>query len=68
VLAGVAGTVLVRRSSSGNGRKLGMPKPGSGGSTVKALGAAAKEIGKAGYNVGQLTNEVRRVRERVAKD
>jgi hypothetical protein len=42
---------------------LSLPKPK--GSTVKALGGAAKEIAKGGYAIGQLTSEVRKVREAV---
>jgi len=42
---------------------LSMPKPK--GSAVKILGGAAKEIAKGGYKVGQLTSEVRKVREAV---
>jgi hypothetical protein len=42
-----------------------MPRPsfGSRESVSQALGTAAKEIGKAGYKVGELTSEVRKVRE-----
>jgi hypothetical protein len=55
MVAGAAGGVaLARRRSNGK--------------VAKAFGSATKEIGKAGYRVGQLTNEVRRVRESVAKD
>ena len=36
-------------------------------SAVKAFGFAAKEFGKAGYRLGQLTSEVRRVREVTTK-
>jgi hypothetical protein len=56
-LAGVAGTAAVARWRSN-------------GKAKKAIGAAAtvaKGIGKTGYRVGQLTNEVRRVRESVEK-
>ena len=34
--------------------------------TAKALGGAAVEVGKAGYRVGELTSEVRRVREQAS--
>ena len=63
-IAGLAGgAALARRGSS---RKvLGVPVPGTGQTTAKALSGAAKEIGKAGLKVGQLTNEVRKVREQV---
>lgn len=35
--------------------------------TAKALGAAAVEVGKAGYRAGELASEVRRVREQAAR-
>jgi hypothetical protein len=73
-LAGLAAGAALR-GRAGNGSKLmkrlpgtgGLPMPrlGNGGSTVKALGTAAKEIGKAGYRVGELTAEVRKVREQI---
>jgi hypothetical protein len=68
-LAGVAaGAVVARRGkSSGLMSKLPKPRmPGSNPSTAKALGSAASEIAKTGYKVGQLSSEVRRVREAVA--
>jgi hypothetical protein len=34
--------------------------------TAKALGDAAVEVGKVGYRVGELTSEVRRVREQAS--
>lgn len=34
--------------------------------TAKAFGGTAVEIGKAGYRVGELTSEIRRVREQAA--
>jgi hypothetical protein len=37
------------------------------GKTAKAFSDAAVEVGKAGYRVGELTNEVRRVREQAKK-
>lgn len=42
---------------------LGVPKPKT--STVKVLGGAAKEIAKGGYAIGQLTSEVKKVREAI---
>ena len=75
-LVGLAGGVAISRNGSGK-KLLGvrMPQIGGGGSTkkamegaTKALGTAAKELGKAGYQAGQLTSEVRRVRERVSDD
>lgn len=66
-LAGLAGgAVLARRNSTH--KVLGVPMPrfsGARRTTAEAFGDAAREIGKAGYQVGRLTNEVRRVRERV---
>jgi hypothetical protein len=40
-----------------------MPKLGGGESVTKALGSAAKELGKAGLKAGELANEVRKARE-----
>ena len=37
-------------------------------STAKVVAGAAKEIGKAGYKVGELVSEVRKVREAVSQD
>lgn len=63
-VAGLAGgAVLVRGKTGGKLARLSMPALGSRTTTAKALGMAAKEVGKAGYQVGQLTSEVRRVRE-----
>jgi hypothetical protein len=36
--------------------------------TAKALGAAAVEVGKAGYRAGELASEVRRIREQAARN
>jgi hypothetical protein len=75
-LVGLAGGVAISRNGSGK-KLLGirMPQIGGRGSTKKALdgatrafGTAAKELGKAGYQVDQLASEVRRVRERVSDD
>jgi hypothetical protein len=38
------------------------------GTSAKAFGDMAVEIGKAGYRVGELTSEVRRVREQASKE
>jgi hypothetical protein len=73
-LVGLAGGMALKNGKR-NGRSgmprpklnLSMPKPK--GSTVKIVGGAAKEIAKGGYKIGQLTSEVRKVREAVeAKD
>jgi hypothetical protein len=46
-----------------------MPKPSiSKPKLAKVLGKTAKEIGKAGFRAGELTTEVRRVREQMGKD
>jgi hypothetical protein len=37
------------------------------GNTAKALSGVAVEVGKVGYRVGELTDEVRRVREQAKK-
>jgi hypothetical protein len=63
-LAGLAGgAALARNGSRGSGLSLPKPSFGGGTSVAKALGTAAKEIGKAGYKAGELANEVRKVRE-----
>jgi hypothetical protein len=63
--------------SRGGGMSLSMPslpKPslpkaaGSGAGVAKALGTAAKEVGKAGFKAGELATEVRRVREQMKDD
>ena len=68
-LVGLAGGLALKngksRGLSGQMPSLREPK----GSTVKVLGGAAKEIAKGGYAIGQLTSEVKKVREAVeAKD
>jgi hypothetical protein len=63
-LAGLAGgAALARNGSRGSGLSLPKPSFGGGAGVAKALGTAAKEIGKAGYKAGELANEVRKVRE-----
>ena len=70
-LMGIAGGIALSNGRKSNGRSprlpknlsLNMPKPK--GSAVKILGGAAKEIAKGGYKIGQLTSEVRKVREAV---
>jgi hypothetical protein len=70
-LAGLAGGVALARN--GSGRKVGgvriprMPQLNRAPSTGKALASAASEIGKAGYKLGELTTEVRRVREQATE-
>jgi hypothetical protein len=46
---------------------MSLPGLRSRESMVKLLGTGAKEIGKAGYRIGQLTSEVRKVREAVSE-
>jgi hypothetical protein len=64
-LAGVAGGVVLGRN--GKSRGMSLPSLGSRESMVKLLGTSAKEIGKAGYKIGQLTSEVRKVREALSE-
>lgn len=71
-LVGLAGGLALSKNGrkSGGLRSLPRPKlnlsmPKSRKSTAKVLGGAAKEIAKGGYKVGQLTSEVRKVREAV---
>jgi len=68
-LVGLAGGLALKNGKSRglSARMPSLPKPK--GSTVKVLGGAAKEIAKGGYAIGQLTSEVKKVREAVeAKD
>jgi len=61
-LAGLAGgVVLMSRKSSGGG----LPNLGRKPSTIKLLGRTAKAIDKTGSKVGELTAEVRKVREEI---
>jgi len=62
-LAGVAGGVALGRNGKARGNLLALR---SRESIMKLLGSGAKEVGKAGYKVGQLTSEVRKVREAVS--
>jgi hypothetical protein len=64
-LVGLAGGLALKNGKSRglSERVPNLPKPK--GSTAKALGGAAKEIAKGGYAIGQLTSEVRRVRQAV---
>ena len=57
-----AGTVLAR---NGSRKRISMPKVVSKPKVAKALGKTAKEIGKAGFRAGELTAEVRRIREQM---
>lgn len=50
---------------NGARKRIGMPKVVSRPKVTKALGKTAKEIGKAGYRAGELTAEVRRMREQM---
>jgi hypothetical protein len=68
-LVGLAGGLALKNGKSRglSGRMPSLPKPK--GSTVTVLGGAAKEIAKGGYAIGQLTSEVKKVRDAVeAKD
>jgi hypothetical protein len=68
-LMGLAGGLAMKNGSKRNGKglskKLSIDFPKPKGSAVKILGGAAKEIAKGGYKIGQLTSEVRKVREAV---
>jgi hypothetical protein len=61
-LAGLAGGAALA-SRNGSSSRFSMPKLGGGESVAKALGTAAKELGKAGLKAGELANEVRKTRE-----
>jgi hypothetical protein len=62
-LAGLAGGMAIARNGT----------PESGGtakaltSATKAFGQVAVQVGKAGYRIGELTAEVRRVREQASR-
>jgi hypothetical protein len=63
-LAGLAGGAALAARK----RRVGMlPRVRNGGAAAKALGTAAKEVARTGYRVGELTAEVRRTREQLAK-
>ena len=74
-LAGLAGGMALK---NGKGRSKGLPKlptpavnlslPKPRRSTAKLVAGAAKQVAKGGYAVGQLTSEVRKVREAVEKN
>ena len=64
-LAGLAGGAALATRNGSRRKGLSLPKLGGNGSLTKALGTAAKEIGKAGYRAGELTSEVRKVREQM---
>jgi hypothetical protein len=66
-LAGLAGGAALAGRNRRGKPAISIPRPRNGGSTAKALGSAAKEIAKAGYRLGELTAEVRKTREQVAK-
>jgi hypothetical protein len=61
-LAGLAGGAALA-ARNGSRSRFSLPKLGSSDSVAKALGEAAKELGKAGLKAGDLANEVRRARE-----
>jgi hypothetical protein len=70
--AAVAGTVggLVLGASRSGDKVLGVKLPGSRAKRVKLrsrdFSRAAKEVGRFGENVGELTTELRRAREGLA--
>lgn len=68
-LAGTVGGVIIGSTHSG-GKVLGirLPKPQRVKIRSKDLAKAAKEVGRFGENVGELTAEFRRVRQSLAGD
>lgn len=68
-LAGTVGGVIIGSTHSG-GKVLGirLPKPQRVKIRSKDLAKAAKEVGRFGENVGELTAEFRRVRQGLAGD
>lgn len=68
-LAGTVGGVIIGSTHSG-GKVLGirLPKPQRVKVRSKDLAKAAKEVGRFGENVGELTAEFRRVRQGLAGD
>jgi hypothetical protein len=75
-LVGLAGGLALnngkRRRGPLSGRMPSMPRPNINlsvpkpkTSTVKILGGAAKEIAKGGYAIGELTSEVKKVRQAI---
>ena len=68
-LMGLAGGMALKNGGKRNGKglskNLSLSFPKGKGSTVKIVAGAAKEIAKGGYKIGQLTSEVRKVREAV---
>ena len=68
-LVGLAGGLALKNGGKRNGKglskNLSIDFPKGKGSTVKLVAGAAKEIAKGGYKIGQLTSEVRKVREAV---
>ena len=63
-IAGLAGgAALARNSSRSRFSGLSLPHFGDRDSVSKALGSAAKELGKAGLKAGELATEVRKARE-----
>ena len=68
-LMGLAGGIALKNGGKRNGKglskNLSINFPKGKTSTVKVVAGAAKEIAKGGYKIGQLTSEVRKVREAV---
>jgi len=54
-------------SPRGNGSSASEAKGPRSAPPTKALGKTTVEVGKAGYRVGELTAEVRRVREQASQ-
>jgi hypothetical protein len=68
-VAGTVGGLVLGASRSGD-KVLGVKLPGSKSKRVKLrsrdFSTAAKEVGRFGENVGELTTELRRAREGLA--
>jgi hypothetical protein len=66
-VAAVVGGVAIARGGSRKRKRPALPSMGALRATAKALGGAAVEIGKVSYRVGELTSEIRRVREQASQ-
>jgi hypothetical protein len=74
VLAGLAGAVAIARNGRGDSLLSNFSRRRRSKATRKALGVTAKafsdtavQVGKAGYRLGELSAEIRRVREQASK-
>ena len=69
VLGGLAGGLALAARRNSRGKVLGvtMPRRSNTVSTTKNLASAAQQVALASQRLGELTTEVRRVREETAK-